>query len=338
MAERIIERCVVCGSRNWSITEEWKGYRLATCSECGLVFTVNPDYEAERYVAAYQQSPEEGPVPLDHRYMYAAPEKRLELEAMAFFVPPPRLTPTERLALKWLKAHAPSGAQIIDCGCGAGRFLRALNKAGFRGAGVEISETLVELLNRSGLLAVRGLASDFPWDKPAPFAITLFEVLEHIPNPLELVKTLKNRFPNTRVLASCPSPRRAVLLLHGKRGISDFPPNHFIRWTPRALENAFTKAGYTTVQVRIPAPIGSELIPGLASMLSRFIKLKPSRVSTASVGQARSSPSLQKRMAATVLIWAQKAYQTVMEILATPRAKQAAKKGASASSMLAVAE
>jgi len=102
MKERI-QHCVACGSSDWSVTEEWKAYMLATCLECGLTFTVNPDYTAERYVSAYESTSDELPVPHEHCYVYAAPEERLQLEAQALFSPPPRLTAAERLAIKWLR-------------------------------------------------------------------------------------------------------------------------------------------------------------------------------------------------------------------------------------------
>lgn len=134
-----------CGSDRWHITEKWKGYQLAACSECGLTFTANPDYQAGRYIVAYEGIPGEAPVLLEDAYVYAAPEERLRLEAQAFWLPSPRLTSAEKFALKWLIRNAPKGAVVIDCGCGAGRFLRVLQKAGFQATGVDVSDELVEL-------------------------------------------------------------------------------------------------------------------------------------------------------------------------------------------------
>ncbi len=337
-----VDSCVACGSRDWSVTEEWKGYRLATCGACGLVFTLNPDYDTGRYVAAYQGSDAETPVPAGHGHLYAAPHRRLQLESLAFAVPPPRLTAAERLAIRWLGEHAPRGAQVIDCGCGAGRFLRALERAGLRACGVEVSGSLVDLLRRCGLEAIRGTATDFEWEGPAPYAITLFEVIEHIPDPVEVMKTLRRRFPEARVLASCPSPTRAVLMLGGERGASDFPPNHFLRWTPRAMEIAFARAGYAKVRVSLPDPAPSELMPGIGGLLSGLVRLKPARApaaaSAAASGRPPARPRFPKRAAATLLLWGHRGYQAVFEVLAIPRARDAARRGASASSMLAVAE
>lgn len=333
-----IKQCVACRSHSWSLTEEWGEYELATCSDCGLTFTLNPDYKLERYAAAYEGK-QELPVPDEHSYVYIAPEKRLELESLSVFSPMPRLTPAERLALKWLKSYAPKGSLIIDSGCGAGRFLRVLLNAQFQAVGVEISEALVDLLNRSGLHAIRGHAPDFAWRGPAPLAITFFEVLEHIPVPIQVIEPLRERFPNTCIIASVPSPFRAGLLLYGKRGLSDYPPNHFLRWTPKALEILFKNAGYSGVTVKIPAPVGSELMPGLGQLLSRFVTRKaPTHREGSSSENVSGSPSVFSKIAATAFLWMHRGYQVGMNVIGTPKAWHAYKKGTSAASMLVIAE
>ena len=48
-----ITACVACDSKQWSRTEEHQGYQLAICADCGMGFTVNPDYRPERYLGAY---------------------------------------------------------------------------------------------------------------------------------------------------------------------------------------------------------------------------------------------------------------------------------------------
>ncbi len=349
--EEMTDRCVACGSPSWSEGGAWKGYRLAVCGRCGLTFTLNPDYSTERYAAEYDGSARaDGPAEKMHGLIYEASAGRLELEARAYLTPPPRLTPAQKAALDRLEVSAPPGAAVIDCGCGSGGFLRALHASGLEGVGVEVSPRLVELLRQSGMRAILGAAPDFPWSGEEPFAITFFEVLEHFPDPSRVIRVIKTRFPHARILASVPSPFRADLFLHGKRGLSDLPPNHFLRWTPRALESFFLRLGCSRVKVLLPAPIGSELMPGITQLLSRARIAGRSSFRRAAApvmeGNAGSSAGrrvmmrlgMRQRTAATAVIWLQRAYQASMDVAGAPKALLARMRGASAGSMLVVAE
>jgi hypothetical protein len=200
--------------------------------------------------------------------------------------------------------------------------------------GVEVSPALVELLSRDGMEVFQGAAPDFPWSGEPPLAITFFEVLEHFPEPSRIIGSLAKRFPGTAILASVPSPTRARLLLHGERSPSDFPPNHFVRWTPRALEIFFRDQGFEKVTVTVPPPPGSELLPGLGQLLRNFSrplgKPSPSREST--------QAGLSRRIGITGLLWMHRAWQLAADVIGALPAWRARRRGASASSMLVVAE
>jgi SAM-dependent methyltransferase len=331
-------QCVICGSTDSSLEEEWRGFKLAKCKRCHVTFTLNPDYRPEAYNAAYKGS-EGTPVPEEHSYVYVNPAERLKLELQAFIVPPPRLIPGEQIALSWIKANAPKGVIVIDCGCGSGRFLRALQHYGFQAVGVELSPDLVEMLNSAGLPAIIGKAPDFEWSGESPFAITFFEVLEHLPQPVDVLKKLRERFPATSILASVPSPYRPGLLFKGERGLSDFPPNHFLRWTPKALEIAFQRAGYREIKVILPPPVGSEMLPGLGQLSHKLRKKKQGMLtSSTTVEKKHSNVHLTTRLKATSALLALWLYQRIADIAGFPKAWLATQKGASAASMLVTAK
>jgi hypothetical protein len=192
---------------------------------------------------------------------------------------------------------------------------------------------LVELLSRKGLDAIQGAAPDFPWSDVPPFAIVLFDVLEHFPEPAEIIGSFVKRFPQTAVLASVPSPTRARLLIHGERSPSDLPPNHFVRWTPRALEVFFRGQGFRKVTVTAPPPPGSELLPGLGQLLKSASRPVPAPGAAA----AARTAGLPRRVGITAMLWMHKAYQLAADCVGAPAAWHAHARGASASSMLVVA-
>ena len=334
-----LSHCAACGSGSWSVTEVRNGYELAVCSNCGLLFTLNPDYKPERYLAAYEGTGSQAALPEEYSHVYAGPQLRLELEGRAYFCPHPRLTPSEHLALRWLKARVPPEAVVVECGCGTGRFLRALKSARLRGVGIELSAVTVDLLNRAGLDAKQGAAPDFSWGSPDPFAVAFFEVLEHLAEPRPVMQRLRKRFPRAVVIGSVPCPNRWPV---GSGGPADSPPHHYLLWTPAALEGFFGSLGYTKVSVELPKPVGYEQMATCGMVLSRFKRFRP----RTSLGSADNIPihktpaygSNGRRMAATCKIWLLAGYHMWVNVMGTPKARRAGRKGFSAASMLFIAE
>jgi hypothetical protein len=203
---------------------------------------------------------------------------------------------------------------------------------------VELSPELVEMLNCAWLPAIIGKAPDFEWGGESPFAITFFEVLEHLPQPVNVLMKLRERFPATSILASVPSPYRPALLLKGERSLSDYPPNHFLRWTPKALEIAFQRAGYREIKVILPPPVGSEMLPGLGQLLYRLRKKQKGVLTSSATREIHSNVHLMTRLKATSALWALWLYQRIADIAGFPKTWLAKRKGASAASMLVIAK
>jgi hypothetical protein len=113
-----------------------------------------------------------------------------------------------------------------------------LKNARLSGVGVELSAVTVQLLNRAGLKAVQGAAPGFPWENPEPFAIAFFEVLEHLPEPREIIEPLKKRFSRAVILGSVPCPTGATA---GTKAPTDSPP-HKPHWNGSSANSATPKS------------------------------------------------------------------------------------------------
>ena len=337
-ALRQLARCVACGSDRTHDGEQVKGFQLATCSDCGLSFTRNPDYNIKHYADAYSgQSAGTGRTSVDDGGdRYGGPMQRLALEAQALRLPPPRLGPAEREAVAWVRRVAPPGATLVDLGCGTGRFGRALLRHGYRPLGVDVSPLLVETLTRAGLPAVCGTATDFPWTEAAdPFALSMFEVLEHLPEPRTILEAVHARFPRSWFIATVPSPFRTEVLLERRHEEGDCPPHHFLRWTSTALERCFQAVGYGRVEVVMPPPDGAEFLPGLGALGHRAKALLGRRAGP-SAPTGGGAP-VARPLRSTAALWTHHVYNATAELLGTPKARAAAEKGASSVSLFVVA-
>jgi len=155
----------------------------------------------------------------------------------------------ERLAINILQERFYKDNYILDLGCGAGCFLAGLRDSGFRPLGIDVAAEPVETLTRLGFDVMRGTIEDFSKDWPIPKAITVFEVLEHLPDPRNFLRSLASNFPRSLLILSVPSPKRWHLW-GGKREAWDYPPNHLTRWTERALRIALKRAGYKKIEIK----------------------------------------------------------------------------------------
>jgi len=111
----------------------------------------------------------------------------------------------------------------------------------------------------------------------------------------------------------------------------------------RILEKAFQRADYKRVQVILPKPVGSEMLPGLGQLvfkmrkrLLKSYKAGPSRQTNRTRLQNR--PKFLQRLGATGALWILYLYHRVADVIGYPKAWNASRKGASAASMLVIAE
>ena len=110
--------------------------------------------------------------------------------------------------LKWLKStlyndvnytlteNIPKGSKnLCDIGCGTGDFLKYMMNMGWGGIGIEPSEEGAQVAANSELtiynLSLEEFIAVYPDYKDTFNAITLLNVLEHVPNPIDVLQNAK---------------------------------------------------------------------------------------------------------------------------------------------------
>jgi len=90
-----------------------------------------------------------------------------------------------------LRQYLPTGALVLDYGCGVGAFLRALNADGFVPYGVEFDRDAAHFAGQKAACMTMSV-DDFMAqpDKPLFDAIHLGDVLEHLPDPAGTLREL----------------------------------------------------------------------------------------------------------------------------------------------------
>ncbi|HAH07965.1 MAG TPA: hypothetical protein DCM05_15815 [Elusimicrobia bacterium] len=140
---------------------------------------------------------------------------------------------------------------LLDVACGEGRLLLAARERGWTVAGVDFNEDYAAAARGKGLDVEAADAERFLSERPARYdAATLFDVLEHAPEPARLLGTLHGALkPGGHLAIAVPNGERP-LLFESNRERYDFPPYHFTRWTAASLSKALEKAGFKVVLTR----------------------------------------------------------------------------------------
>lgn len=95
------------------------------------------------------------------------------------------------------------GASVLDIGCGNGANLRHLAAArGVDGEGVDVSEVAIAKARETGVKArvADASAPGFALDRAYDYII-ISEVLEHIPNPEDLIEKVRGKFSKGLILS-----------------------------------------------------------------------------------------------------------------------------------------
>jgi SAM-dependent methyltransferase len=284
LMKRVERRCCpVCLEEVPALfVESWREFSIWCCRECGLQFADPLVYSPEMYSEGYgdpssQLAQDTG---FFEHVPYGAALARLE-DVTAF------LTPLERKAWRWICSRMEKDAPVLDLGCGCGRFLMALRQSGYAAYGLDVAKPPVEMLQRCGFAVAQGTIENYPSRWPMPRVVSCFEVLEHVPAPVDFLKAIRERFPEAWLVLSVPLPvEERCTRVPGFKREADYPPNHLTRWTRKSLAKAFQKSGYEAQILKVHIT-GDELNfrphlgIGLGRLLRRMLRPQRARVAQA---------------------------------------------------------
>ncbi|WP_382354057.1 class I SAM-dependent methyltransferase [Lederbergia graminis] len=216
--------CYLCNSESHKIrhnrVRDSLEIKVLECNQCGLVFLSSFDHINEQF---YEQSGMlNGNVDLQ---VYRNNSYQDDLRRANYL--------QEKITNK----------SLLDFGCGAGGLLNLLKDKCSKVAGIELDKTLNLIINKEGINCYTQL--DEIKDKFD--YITLFHVLEHLPDPLAILEKMKSYLnPNGKILIEIPSSDDALLTLYNSETFADFTywSCHLFLYNTKTLTDLFGKCGY----------------------------------------------------------------------------------------------
>jgi 2-polyprenyl-3-methyl-5-hydroxy-6-metoxy-1,4-benzoquinol methylase len=184
---------------------------------------------------------------------------------------------------KLARCCADSRRRLLDVGAHAGRFMHLAQQAGWEVEGIELNaRTAACAARRTGAPVHQVNAQTLSCSGRLYSAVTLTDVLEHIPEPVNLLSTVARLLePGGCVAVKVPCgssqwrKERVMAALRQSRRIS-LAENlvHVSHFSPRALRLALERAGFVHVTIRTAAPELRPLHPDfLRPALSNALRL-----------------------------------------------------------------
>ena len=160
--------------------------------------------------------------------------------------------------------------KLLDFGCGDGRFLGLAAAFGFKAFGVDFSASRQARAQRSGISIASSLdelGSGDDYD-----CVTLFEVLEHVAAPREILGALYARMrPGATLLIEVPDCRGIQVPKSSAEFDAVQPLEHINHFTAETLVRFCRDAGFVSVP-RVPAHVTTQLLAIVKTELSRFVR------------------------------------------------------------------
>ena len=150
--------------------------------------------------------------------------------------------------------HLPQRGRLLDIGCADGYFLELARADGWEVMGVEISEEMAA--KASGRLNIP-IVTSVDRLPPVEFdAITMWEVLEHLPDPVAELQRLARRLrPGGFLMLSTPNAGHWQALRAPETWTAYRPPAHLVLFTADSLRLALEKAGLLPLRIWKVSPL-----------------------------------------------------------------------------------
>jgi 2-polyprenyl-3-methyl-5-hydroxy-6-metoxy-1,4-benzoquinol methylase len=235
--------CNICRSTVSDLVFTKAGFAIVRCAGCGLLYVRNPP----------------GKKQLERLYSFADGYHGELAQASAAVA---RHRAEAQANLRVLAKYA-AGGRLLDIGCSTGLFLVEARSAGWSTKGAELSQDSARIGREQHGLDID--SGELSADRYAPGsfdAITMWDVIEHVPDPLGtlgIARTLLARdgllvlkTPNSDGLYPRASLRVAHLIKYWGH---PEPPGHLYQFSAATLTRLLDAAGFELVDIvhrRIP--------------------------------------------------------------------------------------
>lgn len=230
--------CPVCSNQDADFYIEKDGFKFWRSKNCGTIF-ISPlpeQFSTNVYGEDYFSGAKKG-------FGYVDYDRDKSAMASLF-----------KKFLALMAHHTTSSyGQLLDIGAATGYFVELANKAGWSAQGIDISSYATKEARKKGLKVETATLDSFNAPNGIFTAITMWDVLEHLPDPVKAIKKTHDLLQPKGLLA-INTPDSGSLWARIWRGKWQalVPPEHMIIFNKKALKMLLDKSGFEILELENP--------------------------------------------------------------------------------------
>lgn len=183
----------------------------------------------------------------------------------------------KREQLKMVESLLPAKGRLLDIGCGHGYFLKEAKDQGWEVHGLDISPSAKKFVKQTtGIDIFLGNIEEAHYRDSYFDVVTLWDVLEHTPDPFKILKEVWRIVKKGGIVAtSTPNARGINAICYKDRWpYYDFKKyGHILQFSPDTLKKLLKRSGFKMLQTVTKGSLDIRYIPNLwgVSLSNKFI-------------------------------------------------------------------
>jgi SAM-dependent methyltransferase len=178
--------------------------------------------------------------------------------------------------------HSGARGPLLDVGSGGGLFIGMMRERGFHAMGLDFSREAAAICWRQHRApAVCAMLENAPFPPESLGALTMFHVLEHLPDPRAYLRIVRGLLaPDGRLVVQVPNAESWQFRLLGRAWNGVDVPRHLFDFGARHVAQLLEQCGFDVLRRKYfslrdnPAGLASSLAPSLDPMARRVRRIE----------------------------------------------------------------
>jgi 2-polyprenyl-3-methyl-5-hydroxy-6-metoxy-1,4-benzoquinol methylase len=190
--------------------------------------------------------------------------------------------------------------RFLDVGCGAGTMIRSALKEGWEAEGIEVSSPAVDSLRKQGIKVFHGDLSIAKYPENSFDIVVAVEILEHIPNPLNMLEEINKVLrPGGLLWATTPHGKGISARVLGAAWTCVAPPEHLHLFSPKGIKALLKESKFKNFTVSTNGLNPYELLNKFRNIKHLNNNIENNKADTNSFNRVDSSYELNAAFSST---------------------------------------